>query len=145
MRISRKYLWLAAVIFAAVCLIAFSRQYIALIGHTHECNALRESVRSLEKRRPLDVSPHVWASAVWWIDTACANVFTHPRYTPTDEVRRFRIDFENRIQGPVDLKTIDWAWERIAETGDMGKEYRDRYETHYRQALEPLRDDRDPR
>jgi hypothetical protein len=92
----------------------------------------------LAQRRPADVNAAAWDEATAWANTAYANVFFSEQHTPIDELRRFRIDVEERLEGDVDLATIDWLWQRLGETGPHGRRYRHRFEPQYRESLKEL-------
>jgi hypothetical protein len=107
----------------------------ALYVYAQERTAAYELVAKLSDRRPEDVDAEVWDVATTWAITAYANVCFSEGYVTLDELRRFRADTERRLAGDVDLKTIDWIWQRLAETGPHGQQYRQRFEPQYRDNL----------
>src|SRR5262249_16174398 len=43
----------------------------------------------------------------------------------------------DRLRWPVRVETIEWIWDRFAQSGPYGKEYTDRFRPMMRQALFP--------
>ena len=42
-------------------------------------------------------------------------------------LERFADELEHRIQGPVDLKTIDWIWDEFERISKYGTHYSDEW------------------
>ena len=99
----------------------------------HEQSSGHELLVQLKRdRRPENLDSKVWEEAVGWAITAHANVCFSESHVPIDELRRFRADLEKRLDGEVDLATVDWIWQRLAETGPHGRQYREKFEPQYR-------------
>lgn len=122
-----------AAVFLGVALLAF--RVWPLYVYAQERTAAYEVVVQLPDRRPESVDAKVWEVATSWAITAYANVCFSEGHVPIDELRRFRVDVEKRLAGDVDLATIDWLWQRLAETGPHGQQYRQRFEPQYRENL----------
>jgi hypothetical protein len=103
--------------------------------YAQERTAAYNVVAQLLDRRPDGVPAPVWDVAATWAATAYANVCFSADHVPIDELRRFRADVEQRLAGQVDLATIEWLWQRLAETGPTGQQYCSRFEPAYRAHL----------
>jgi hypothetical protein len=141
MTATRRMKWL--VVFSLLAAVAFCIALPALwiwpqFVYGRERSAGHEVVTQLVDRRPADVPPAVWEEATTWAITAYANVCFSESHVPLDELRRFRVDSEERFEGEVNLATIDWVWQRLGETGPHGRQYRDRFEPQYRENLKAV-------
>lgn len=135
---ARRSTWLLvtgvlAAVLLGVAFLAF--RVLPLLVYAQERTAAYEAVAQLPDRRPDGVDAQVWKVATSWAITAYANVCFSEGYVPIDELRSFRVDVEQRMAGNVNLATIDWIWERLAETGPHGQEYRNRFKPQYRESL----------
>jgi hypothetical protein len=138
MTATRRTKWL--VVFGLLAAVAFCIALPALwiwpqFVYGRERSAGYEVVAQLVDRRPADVTPAVWEVATSSAITAYANVCFSDEHVPIDELRRFHADSKARLEGEVNLATIDWVWQRLGETGPHGRQYRDRFESQYRDRL----------
>lgn len=116
------FAWIAALVY---------RNYV----YSLEQHAVFKLISQLRERRPPNVEAEVWNSATGWAFTALANVCVNENCAPIAELRCFRVEFETRLHGPVDLSTTDWIWKRLGETGPHGQRYRKRFEPLYRESV----------
>src|SRR5260370_80837 len=73
--------------------------------------ATRAELESLAKKRPPGVTRRQWHHVVAWTLNAHSNtVVARPRI-PWVAMDQFESELERRLQGPVDLGTIDWIWD----------------------------------
>ncbi|GDY22689.1 hypothetical protein LBMAG56_40360 [Verrucomicrobiota bacterium] len=101
-----------------------------------EKGSVLELLHQLKRdRRPEKVEIETWGLAANWIITAFANVCFSESHVPFNELRRFRVDVEKRLSKDVDLATIDWISQRLAETGPHGQHYIEKWEPLYRRDL----------
>jgi hypothetical protein len=86
------------------------------------------SVRELAQHRPDGVSKRQWSYVVGWTGVAVGNVFFVPS-SVKDEQRYydFADELERRLQGRVEMSTIDWIWDRYEELGEHGRSYSERF------------------
>ena len=86
----------------------------------------------LAERRPESVPTKTWEDAAGWAKTAYHNVCYSERHVRFEELVRFNHDARVKFSGAVDLQSIDWVWERLAETGPHGQRYVEKFESEYR-------------
>jgi hypothetical protein len=122
-----------AAVSLGIALLAFRAW--SLFVYAHERSEAYDLVAQLPERRPEKVDTEAWEVATSWAITAYANVCFSAEHVPIDELRRFRVDVEKRLAADVDLMTIDWIWQRLAETGSHGQQYRNRFEPIYREEV----------
>ncbi len=108
--------------------------YVAIVkpelDHEHWYLRLEESIKDLAKRRPPGMAHEQWVSAVKWTLNAHANCCGRPEFLKTRdqaELLRFAEELRHRLRGPVDLKTIDWIWDKFERISKYGKEYSDEW------------------
>ena len=89
---------------------------------------IQESVQELAQHRPDGVSKRQWDHVVGWTGVAVCNVFPMPSYV-TDEQQyyNFADELERRLQGKIEMSTIDWIWDRFEELGKNGQSYSERF------------------
>lgn len=85
------------------------------------------AIRALRPSPDRGVNPAIWDCAHGITATAFANVCFSPSHVSTAEMERFRGDLDARLRGPIDLDTLVWIWERLAETGPHGRGYAERH------------------
>lgn len=123
---------LIAILLSSLFLSLFAARVWSDFVYAKEQKMAYKLVAQLQKRRPQNVEAEVWKVATGWTITAYANVCFSKDYVSLDELRRFRVDLEKRLAGDVDLSTTDWIWQRLAETGPHGQQYRAKFEPEYR-------------
>ena len=130
-----KRLVIGGILAAALnCITLLAVRVWSLHEYAQERKSVRETLDWLrEDRRPDKVGAKVWEVATGWAITAYENVCFSEEHTSFCELRRFRVDFEKRLAGDVDLATTDWIWQRLAGTGPHGQHYRRKFEPQYRQ------------
>jgi hypothetical protein len=90
---------------------------------------------SLHSRCPRGIPPQNWEEAVNWTATAQCNTFFSPSHASKADLDQFGRDVEDRLRGPVGVDTIEWIWDRLAETGPTGREYVERFRPEMREWL----------
>jgi hypothetical protein len=97
---------------------------------------IHEKIMALRDRRPASVSPQVWEECVGWIVTAQGNICFSEEDASYRAMARFEEQLDEKLKGDVDLGTIEWIGDRLAETGPRGQQYianwRDQWRAHYR-------------
>lgn len=136
---TRHFCWLAGVAVLAACLVPLTVRVVRLITYAQDRNAANELICQLGDRRPPNVDAETWEMASTWASIAYVNVCCCYEQVSHEELRRFRADLEKKVQGPVDLATIDWLWNRLGQTGPHGRNYQERFEPQYRENLEAMR------
>ncbi len=112
--------------------VPISVRFMQLVAYARQRAAGAELVESLRGRHPAAVSAKTWDNATGWAITAYYNVCFSEEHVTFDELVRFTHDAKIKLAGDVDLKTVDWVWARLAETGRHGQRYVTRFEPQYR-------------
>jgi len=128
---------MVAIAILAVCLsyvlVPFSRQV--------EFNRLRaqmdDSIRNLQPTKGTAVSPIVWDCARNWTITAYGNVCFSRDHVATAEMYRFKDDLDKKLKGKIDLSTLLWIWERLAQTGPHGAQHVEAHRIQLQEYLPP--------
>lgn len=96
-------------------------------------------IASLENHRPKDVSVKEWGCATFWMGIAFANVCYSPGHVTLSELKQLNDDLGTKLQGSVDMQTVDWIWQRLAATGPHGAQYSAQFEPRYQAELAEIR------
>ncbi len=83
---------------------------------------LREQLKGLALRRPPELTPKQWESAVAWTINLHGNSLL-PFEADARTIRSFQQRLETKLQGKVDLDTIHWIWNEYAGLCPHGKSY----------------------
>ena len=59
-------------------------------------------------------------------------------------MKRINNDLDTKLQGNVDIDTVDWIWHRLAATGPHGAQYVAKFEPIFRQELADLQSRKSP-
>ena len=121
---------LSALITAGISTIVFVTLIKPTLDHRRWFNQVDASIESLATRRPPGVDQDQWMLAVLWTQNANANCCAMAEFLKTRDraaLERFADELEHRIQGPVDLKTIDWIWDEFERISKYGKHYSDEW------------------
>lgn len=124
---------------ACIALLAMVFAVVAFVGQIteyprHQSRGAR-LLETLNVRCPPNVSPKTWEDATGWAITAYHNICFNANHTSLHELDSFIADTEERLDGAVDLATIDWIWERLAATGPHGQKYAGRFLPQYRASV----------
>jgi hypothetical protein len=84
---------------------------------------------------PKGVDAAVWACAHRWTVTAYGNVCSSPEYVPAAEMDRLRDDLDRKLSGNVDVDTLAWIWDRLAQTGPYGSRYVERFRPQFEECF----------
>ena len=79
-------------------------------------------IRSLESRRPADVTPDKWDCDVGWTCTLQTNSLDAFQADATS-LRQFREELSSKLDGPVGMGTIHWIWDSYAKLCPGGASY----------------------
>ena len=82
---------------------------------------LRAVIESLAKRRPPNMEPRQWESAVAWTINLDANSLTYR--ADASSIRSLREQLELKLESNIDMETITWIWDSYAELCTSGKRY----------------------
>lgn len=129
-----RFRWLAAL--GILALVGY------LLGEWHrhsryngERERIRQLVVSLRDRRPEVVSSEAWEAGIGWTMTAHLNVCFSPRLVSREALFQLGRQLDERLASGIDAGTIEWVWDRLAETGPHGKQYIDRFRPVMQEAM----------
>jgi len=94
--------------------------------HREWYRKVEHRILMLSDKRPVSVSQEDWAKCIHWTWNLHSN-FGPPSYFNPDVRESFLADFDQRLAGSVDLKTIDWIWDQYLIHAPKSKSY-----AHYR-------------
>jgi hypothetical protein len=129
-RFSLLEILVSALITAGICTMVFVTWIKPIRDHQRWFFRVHASIKSLATRRPPGVDQEQWTQAVLWTLNADGNCCTVADFLKTRdraELQRFADELERRIDGPVDLKTIDWIWDEFERISKYGKTYSDKF------------------
>lgn len=96
----------------------FYRQYLE---PAQQFGAIEKQLKSLSNRRPPELTPGQWESAVAWTLQLHGNSLPFSVDGPT--MRRFDQRLANKLRGKVNLETIHWIWDEYAAICPHGAAY----------------------
>ena len=84
--------------------------------------AVEQQIRLLAARRPKDMTPRQWESAVAWTLNLHGNSLMFAQADgPT--IRRFERQLAKKLAGDVNMETIHWIWDEYADICPGGASY----------------------
>jgi hypothetical protein len=84
---------------------------------------IRERIYALDERRPANIRPQLWADSVGWAGIAQGNICFSEEHTTYEAMCRLEEQLDEKLKGKIDLGTLEWIWDRLAETGPHGQSY----------------------
>lgn len=109
--------------FIAAVLAWAASEIIPRSRYGYAARRINAKIGLLGDRRPADVSEKVWEQCVAWASIAFCNVCASEGHTPYTEMSRLEHDLDEKVKGPVDVSTLKWIGERVAQTGPNGERY----------------------
>ncbi|NQT35958.1 MAG: hypothetical protein HQ581_00625 [Planctomycetes bacterium] len=85
---------------------------------------IETSVDRLSNRSPAGVTPAKWDDSVWWAHEAVGCGLALPEYIQDmPRYHRFADELEERLDGEVDMATIDWIWDEYVAISVDGQDF----------------------
>lgn len=84
--------------------------------------AIENLLESLAARRPSDMAPRQWESAVAWTLNLHGNSLIRFQ-AEGKEIAAFQQRLAGKLAGPVDMATIHWIWDEYANVCAGGEKY----------------------
>lgn len=97
----------------------FYRRHVEPRQHA---DAIEKHLESLALRRPKDLTPRQWESAVAWTLNLHGNSLLSFQADGTT-IRRLERRLASKLRGDVNLETIHWIWDAYAEACPGGARY----------------------
>lgn len=108
--------------------------------HAEFCQATKAEFESLAKKRPPTITRRQWQNVVSWTLNAHGNCLQFAQNLPQSERDRFLTQLRQRLQGPVELETVDWIWDEIMRLTPNGRRYSDRWRPTTPKRLQEYKD-----
>lgn len=133
---------LFSLIAALVIAVVAGTRFWRLVSFARQKEVGVVMIESLRDKRPSNTPIQNWDNAINWTITAYQNVFFSVDSVASGELDDFTDEARTKFAGEVDTESLDWVWDRLAETGVSGKQYVDRFEPEYRAASrsDPIND-----
>jgi hypothetical protein len=94
----------------------------AIFQPRRQSDAIERRIRSLANRRPNDMSPRQWESAVAWTVNLHVNSLIMFQ-ADGEQIRKLDRRLVKKLAGDVNLDTIHWIWDEYAEICSGGASY----------------------
>lgn len=91
--------------------------------HRNWFDAVNYRILQLAEKRPDGVSREHWAACILMTWNLNANCGAFPDWFQPSARDPFLAEFERRLQGKVDLGTIDWVWDQYCLYSTGGNSY----------------------
>ena len=100
--------------------------------YNQRSHRINEKIIALRERQPPNVSERLWTECVAWASIAHCNICFSEGHTSYEAMCRFEEQLDEKLQGEVDLDTIEWIGERLAETGPHGRQYMNKWREQWK-------------
>jgi hypothetical protein len=121
-------------------LVWIAPKWVARNKYIHCSRRINEKIKSLDERRPATIDPRLWDDCVAWASIAHCNICFSEEHASYEAMCRFEGQLDQKLKGEVDLATIEWIGDRLAETGPHGQRYmrdwREQWKARIQQAQE---------
>jgi hypothetical protein len=120
--------WVLIAITLACVLFARIGWYQRTVHERDRCYAsIEEMLRSLEKRRPTEMTPGQWNNAVVWTTGGLLPNSAIFHTADLRDIQQLERELQVKLNGRVDFNTILWIWDRIALLCETGQLYNERW------------------
>jgi hypothetical protein len=96
-------------------------------SHRQMCDQVLADVWSLAKKQPQGITAAEWHHFIRWTNNDVANGLASPTWVSRRDLVRFADELHRRVEGKVDINTIDWIWDEIARISKYGQSYSDQF------------------
>jgi hypothetical protein len=111
--------------------------YVASMGrYNRRSHRMNEKICSWEKRRPANLSAELWSECIAWASIAQGNICFSEEHTSYEAMCRFEKQLDEKLSEDVDLTTLKWIGDRLAETGPHGQRYMSRWTEQWNAILQ---------
>lgn len=137
---SQKKRW-TVTIATLLCLMATGvwvrARVIPPIQFAQEHNQVVLALRELQYGETVGKGHAQWNQAIELLIGGFNNVYFSLSHVSLGEIHSFRKDLSSRLHGEDyrSTETLVWVWKRIGDSGELGKEYVNRYQPDFDAAL----------
>ncbi len=114
----------------------FAWTAIPLMRYNQRSSRINEKITSLRAQRPPDVRADLWDECIAWASIAHCNICFSEEDATYEAMCRFEQQLDEKLQEDVDLTTIVWIGERLAETGPHGQQYMKKWRKQWEQMIQ---------
>lgn len=100
----------------ACCVGAIAPKY----RYSHRYHRILNKLQALQEQRPEGVDAQSWNECTAWASIGFANICFSKPHTSYEAMSRFEDQLDEKLKEKVDLATIAWIGDRLAETGPHG-------------------------
>jgi hypothetical protein len=119
---------LVVAVFGVVLMAAYRFVLLPSLRFNETRDRIQMLVQELAQHQPTGVSIRQWSFVVGWTGTAVGNIFFVPSSVKDNQkYYDFADEFEQRLQGNVDMSTINWVWDQYEELSEIGRGYSERF------------------
>ncbi len=113
------------------------RRAFLLSRYNRRSDEIRQKIQALRDRRPEAINPEFWEKCLAWAGIAEGNICFSEEHVSYERMCRFEEQLDEKLKEPVDLGTIEWIGDSLAETGPHGQQYMTIWRKQW-QAIEKL-------
>lgn len=81
------------------------------------------ALRALDTPPPNVKRPGAWRAAVDQTTTAIGNILHSPTMVDKQRLLQFEQKLKSKLAGPIDVNTILWIWDQLAQFGPFARNY----------------------
>ena len=109
---------------------------IPQMRYNQRSRRINQKIADLRAQQPPDVRADLWNECIAWASIAHCNICFSEGHTTYEAMVRYEEDLEEKLEGDVDLTTIEWIGERLAETGPHGQQYMEKWRKQWQSMIQ---------
>ena len=113
-------LWIVMLVVSVPVVVAF--WYRQATEPYREAERIRVLIKSLNDRRPENLTSKQWQSAIEWTNNLHCNSLVWG-FKNGPAIRDLRLRLETKLESPVTMDTITWVWDQYAVLCPLGARY----------------------
>lgn len=104
-------------------LIAAAFEVYPRMRYSQRSRRTNNKIIALMNRKPTKLNEKQWEQYVGWASIAYCNICCSEGHASYKAVCRFEEQLDEKLKEEIQLETIDWIGDRLAETGPHGQRY----------------------
>lgn len=109
---------------------------IPQMRYNQRSRRINQKIIALETQRPPDVTADLWDECNTWASIAHGKICFSEYHASYEAMSRFEQQLDEKLAENVDLSTIVWIGERLAETGPHGQQYMKKWREQWKNMLQ---------
>ncbi len=114
----------------------FAWTAIPQMRYVQRSRRINQKIADLRAQQPPDVRADLWNECIAWASIAHCNICFSEYHASYEAMCRFEEQLDEKLKEPVDLTTIVWIGERLAETGPHGQQYMKKWREQWKSMLQ---------